>query len=133
MCTMHPFRLRPNQDLKVALDSFVLDRGIEAACVVTCVGSLRKAVLRYADQGVATEIDGKYEIVSLTGTLSTHGSHYHISISDGQGQTLGGHLLEGCLIYTTAEIVLAELPGQRFVREYDSESGYKELVVRTEE
>jgi predicted DNA-binding protein with PD1-like motif len=132
MCTMHAFRLRPNQDLKVALDSFVLDRQIEAACVVTCVGSLRKAVLRFADQGVATEIEGKFEIVSLTGTLSAHGSHYHISISDSEGRTLGGHLLEGCLIYTTAEIVLAELPGLRFLREHDSESGYDELAVRSD-
>jgi predicted DNA-binding protein with PD1-like motif len=114
------------------LDSFVLERQIEAACVVTCVGSLQKAVLRYANQGVATEIEGKFEIVSLTGTLSTHGSHYHISISDGEGQTLGGHLLEGCLIYTTAEIVLAEFPSLKFLREHCSESGYEELVVQSD-
>ena len=133
MCTMHAFRLRPNEDLRVALDSFVLDRQIEAACVVTCVGSLRRAVLRFANQGVATEIESKFEIVSLTGTLSTHGSHYHISVSDGEGRTLGGHLLEGCLIYTTAEIVLAELPGLQFLRKYDSESGYDELVVGSDE
>jgi predicted DNA-binding protein with PD1-like motif len=66
----------------------------------------------------------------LTGTLSKHGSHYHISIADGEGRTLGAHLLEGCLIYTTAEIVIGELPGVSFLREMDSATGYDELYIR---
>lgn len=123
-------RLRPSQDLKVELDDFAKKHELEAACVLTCVGSLRKAVLRLADQHDVTEYVGKFEIVSLTGTLSQRDSHYHISLSDGAGHLIGGHLWEGCLIYTTAEIVIGVLPGVRFVREFDSESGYEELVVK---
>ncbi|MBN1316086.1 MAG: DNA-binding protein [Anaerolineales bacterium] len=124
-----PLRLSPDQDLIKSLDALAKTRNLQAACILTCVGSLRKAVLRFADQNQATELVGKFEIVSLTGTFSVHGSHYHISISDGQGRTIGGHLLEGCLIYTTAEIVIGVLPGVRFLREMDDESGYKELAI----
>ncbi|MCB9101639.1 MAG: DNA-binding protein [Anaerolineales bacterium] len=125
----HALRLHPNQDLKVALDTWAGDQAIEAACVLTCVGSLRRTVLHFADQDQATELEGKFEIVSLTGTLSQYGSHYHLSLAGSQGRTVGGHLLAGCLIYTTAEIVLGVLPGLSFRRELDSATGYKELVI----
>jgi predicted DNA-binding protein with PD1-like motif len=123
-------RLHPHQDLKIELDTFARTHQLEAACVLTCVGSLRKAVLRLADQPGVVEFEQKFEIVSLTGTLSQRDAHYHISLSDSTGRTLGGHLWEGCLIYTTAEIVIGVLPGTRFVREFDPDSGYDELVVQ---
>jgi uncharacterized protein len=68
--------------------------------------------------------------VSLVGTLTQDGAHLHVSLADRSGVTLGGHLLDGSAVYTTAEIVLAELPALAFAREHDPESGYDELVVR---
>lgn len=130
---VHSLRLRPHQDLKAELDNWALAHGVEAACVLTCVGSLRRAVLRYADQPEGTELAGRFEIVALTGTLSRHGSHYHIALADGNGRTVGGHLLEGCRIYTTAEIVLGVLPGVRFLRAPDASTGYDELYITTGE
>ncbi len=41
----------------------------------------------------------------------------------------GGHLAEGSLVYTTAEVVIVELVGARFRREIDPATSYKELVV----
>lgn len=125
----YALRLRPKQDLKVELDKFAHEHNLEAACILTCVGSLRHAVLRYANQEKATEITDKFEIVSLTGTFSKYGSHYHIAISNGEGHTIGAHLLEGCLIYTTAEIVIGELSDVSFLREIDDETGYDELFI----
>ncbi|WP_322805513.1 PPC domain-containing DNA-binding protein [Thermanaerothrix sp.] len=122
-------RLRPGQDLKQTLDAWARENAVQAAVVLTCVGSLRRAALRLADQPGSTLFEGKFEIVSLTGTLSVYGSHYHIAISDAVGQTLGGHLMEGSLVYTTAEIALGVLPGVRFERRFDPESGYDELFV----
>jgi hypothetical protein len=52
------------------------------------------------------EFNGKFEIVSLSGTLSSSGHHVHMSIADCDGNVFGGHLMEGCLVRTTAEIVL---------------------------
>lgn len=125
-------RLRPGQDLKQSLDSWAHENAIQAAVVLTCVGSLQRAALRLANQPGPTVYEGKFEIVSLTGTLSVHGSHYHIAISDSLGQTLGGHLMEGSLVYTTAEIALGILPGVWFERRFDPESGYDELFVVSE-
>jgi uncharacterized protein len=66
----------------------------------------------------------------MTGTVSIHGSHLHIAISDGDGVTIGGHLVSGCKIYTTAEIVIAEFEDVVYKREmFENDSGYEELVV----
>ena len=39
-------RLHPGQDLKAELDLLAVERKLEAACVLACVGSLTRAVLR---------------------------------------------------------------------------------------
>lgn len=122
-------RLTPQQDLKQELDQFVQRHAIEAACVLTCIGSLTQATLRLAGQAEATVYSDKFEIVSLTGILSCYGSHYHMALADGNGQTIGGHVLKGCLIYTTAELVLGILPDLQFKREYDAATGYNELAI----
>ena len=98
--------------------------------MITCVGSLTVATLRLANQEGPSVYKGHFEIVSLVGTLSTNGSHLHIAVSDSTGRTIGGHLLDGCRVYTTAEIVLGELPQLEFRREKDDTFGYQELVVR---
>lgn len=123
-------RLPPGADLKQELVRVTTDQQLQAGFVLTCVGSLRLAALRLADQPDATLYEGKFEIVSLVGTLCPDGPHLHISISDGQGVTLGGHLQDGSQVYTTAEIVIGELEDSRFTRELDPLSGYDELVVR---
>jgi hypothetical protein len=127
--TFHVIRLTPGEDLRVALAGYVQGRGIKAAAIVSAVGSLREAALRLADQKDATHYAGKYEIVSLSGTFSPDGPHLHIAIADSEGRTIGGHVVEGCIIYTTAEIVIAELTDVRFSREEDPQTGYRELRV----
>ena len=97
--------------------------------MLTCVGSLTMTTLRLANQEAASVYRGHFEIVSLVGTLSVNGSHLHLAVSDSTGRTIGGHLLDGCRVYTTAEIVLGELPEVEYRRETDPTFGYKELVV----
>ena len=46
---------------------------------------------------------------------------------------IGGHLLEGNRVYTTAEIVIGESTGRRFLRKDDGSTGYKELSVENKE
>lgn len=123
-------RLQPGQDLRDEIESFVLRERIQAGAIVTCVGSLTRAVLRAAAQTDPLQIEEDFEIVSLVGTLSPDGCHLHMSVSDPHGVTMGGHLLKGCLVRTTAEIVIMPLEGMRFAREVDPKTGYRELVVR---
>lgn len=124
------FRLRPGQDLKKEIEAIVQQEHIEAGILLTCVGSLTDVALRLANQNGISQWQGFFEIVSLVGTLSQHGCHIHLSVSDSTGKTLGGHLLEGCKIFTTAELVVGVLPDVLYTREPDSVSGYRELVVR---
>lgn len=122
-------RLRPGQDLKVELDRLVEEHQIEAACILTCVGSLTTAALRFANQETVARLDGHFEIVSLTGVMSRHGSHYHIAIADEKGTSYGAHLLDGCKIYTTAEIIIGIITDCSFQRTFDTQTGYPELEV----
>jgi len=69
------------------------------------------------------------EIVSLTGTLGPDGPHVHISLARSEGACIGGHLVLGCLVHTTAELVIGELPDLEFRRLPDAATGYSELTV----
>ncbi len=125
----YTFRLSPGQDLFGSIEAFARDKNIEAGCVLSGVGSLTHFTLRFANQEVYAEGDGHFEIVSITGTVSIHGSHVHLSVSDNDGKTIGGHLVPGCTIYTTAEIVILAFDNVVYKREFAEDSGYDELVV----
>ena len=71
-----------------------------------------------------------FEIVSLTGTVSKGEAHLHISLADEIGNVFGGHLMEGCIVNTTCELVLGILEGYGSKREYDKATGYDEIVFK---
>lgn len=128
--TVHVIRLRPGEDLKKSLEAYVKTNNIEAAVILSCVGSLDVASVRFANRPEATTIPGKLEITSLVGTLAkSSGSHIHLTAADGDGIARGGHLMDGSLVYTTAEIAIGELTSVQFTREKDPTYGYHELVV----
>jgi len=125
----YTFRLKAGQDLFDSISLFVRENKIQAGCVLSGVGSLTHVNLRFANQETYANFDGHFEIVSITGTVSIHGSHLHLSVSGEDGTTIGGHLDSGCKIYTTAEIVLAVFVDVVYKREFAEDSGYEELVV----
>ena len=122
-------RLKPGQDLKKSIQKFVDSNQIEAGWIAACVGSLADYHIRFANVPDGSRVSGHFEIVSLSGTLSTNGSHLHISVSDNTGRTMGGHLLNECLVYTTAEIVIQSATDLRFTRQNDGSTKWKELQV----
>jgi predicted DNA-binding protein with PD1-like motif len=126
----HAFRLLPGQDFTESLREWARVNHVKAAAVVTVVGSFTQFSLRYANEPKATTRKGHFEIVSVTGTFNESSMHLHASVSDNKGVTYGGHLTPGNLIYTTAEVVVAELPDAVFTREKDPTFGWDELVVR---
>lgn len=126
----HAFRLKPGQDLKAGIQQLVAEKKIKAGWISTCVGSLTEYNIRFANQPAGSTDTGHFEIVSLTGTVSTNGSHIHISISDSIGKTIGGHLMEGCKVYTTAEIVILSSDQYEFKREKDGTTPWEELQVK---
>ena len=127
--TAHAFRLKPGEDLKAGIQKLVTAKQIKAGWISTCVGSLTDYQIRFANQPEGSSDTGHFEIVSLTGTVSVNGSHLHISISDSTGKTIGGHLMDGCKIYTTAEIVILSSNDFIFKREKDGTTPWEELQV----
>ncbi|MEC8050149.1 MAG: PPC domain-containing DNA-binding protein [Myxococcota bacterium] len=118
-------RLKPGDDLRSALEELQLSAG--GGAILTCVGSLSRTQLRMAGAKDIWVSEKPVEIVSLVGTLSQNGVHLHLSVSLPSGQVIGGHLMPGTLVRTTAEIVVAQLGGAKLVRRPDHTTGFKEL------
>ncbi|SBO43099.1 PPC domain-containing DNA-binding protein [Cyanobium sp. NIES-981] len=124
-----PLRLEPGDDLRRALEVWMGEQQEQAACVISAVGSLSVARVRFAGAAEATVIRGDLEILSLSGTLSPDGAHLHIAVADSSGAVIGGHLGTGSLVRTTVELVIGLLPQWRFCRELDPATGYAELRI----
>ena len=128
---IHAIRITPGEDLKKSLQSFVNENKLTAAWICTCAGSLEAYNIRFANQPEPDNGKGYFEITSLSGTLSPDGCHVHICISDSSGKTIGGHLMEGCKIYTTAEIVIQSTEKLIFKRVHDVATGWNELKIES--
>ena len=144
--TLHVIQLKPNEDLINSIWRYARVTKIKAASIVSTVGSLRQTNIRYSNNSQGTVATDSVEIVSLVGNVdfqkdvlhetaysnSGGDGHLHISVSNENGTTTGGHLLPGNLVYTTAEITLLEVKGALFDREIDTGfdgSGYRELKI----
>lgn len=125
----YALRLFPQQELLSALRDFIRSNGLRAAWISGCVGSLSDVAFRYAGREETTLLSGKFEVVSLIGTLENGGEHLHLSIADENGQMTGGHVMDGCLVRTTLELVIGELNDISFSRQPCTYSGYDELFV----
>jgi predicted DNA-binding protein with PD1-like motif len=127
--TTYALRLKPHEDVKVAIMKFAADHQLKAACILSVVGSLEQFHIRFANQEKGVLQRGHFEVVSLTGLFTATAAHLHISVADEQGKTVGGHLLDKNLVYTTLELVIGELTDVTFDRVVDSTYGYKELTI----
>lgn len=125
----HVFRLHRGEDLLLAIKTYCGAHQIEAGVVLSGVGCVTQARLRDASGVTLRSLSEHLEIVSLTGTVSRLRCHLHIALSREDLSTLGGHLVEGCLINTTGEIALLELEDIAFSKAFDPETGYDELVI----
>lgn len=124
-----PIRLHPGDDLRRALEDTVHAHGSTAAFVVAGIGSLATTRLRFAGAADPIAIDGDVEILTLSGTIAEARSHLHTAVADAQGRVFGGHAAYGCIVRTTAEVLIASLPEWHFAREIDATTGYEELAV----
>lgn len=126
----YALRLLPQQELLGALRDFIQLHGLGAAWISGCVGSLSEVTFRYAGCEGTALLSGKFEVVSLIGTLETGGEHLHMAVSDEKGHMTGGHVMEGCIVRTTLELVIGELDDVVFSRQPCRLSGYEELNVK---
>ena len=123
-------RLLPDDDLRIVLTKWAVDRKIRAASILSAVGSVKKANLRFAAQPNATLIEGPLEVVALSGMLAASGVHLHMSVSDKMGKTVGGHLADGALVYTTLELAIGVYRDVEMLRQNDERTGFNELFFQ---
>jgi uncharacterized protein len=122
-------RLPPDVDLRQTLKSIAHTENITAGIILSGIGSLKTVVLRFAGQNTHTTIDAKHEILTLAGTIGLDGVHLHMSIANSQGEVIGGHVVDGCIVYTTIELTIGILPDLKFQRELDDCTGFAELAI----
>jgi len=124
-----PLRLSPGVDLRAALEAEVAARSCRASFVVSGIGSLSEARLRLAGATEPDTLRGNFEILTLSGTIAGNGSHLHMSVADSSGRVMGGHVAHGCIVRTTAEVLVLLLPDWSFQRELDPATGFAELLA----
>lgn len=122
-------RLTKGNDLKKEIYNFVKEKNIEAGIVKCAVGCVSEVHFRLASGVNYLHKKGNFEIVSLMGTVSKNGGHIHISVAGEDGNVIGGHLKEGCIVNTTTEICIESFENYKFDRVFDNNTGYRELVI----
>ena len=122
-------RLTNGQDLYKSIFEYCKMNDIKAGVVASGVGCVSRAKIRDASGVNIQTINEPLEIVSLMGTVSSHRLHLHISFSKEDLSVIGGHLVEGCIINTTCELVILELETYLFNKEFDENTGYNELKI----
>jgi predicted DNA-binding protein with PD1-like motif len=116
-------------DLLRELNKFANEHDV-AAGFVQLIGSLSRARLSYYDQQThayqVIDFDAPYEIVAGTGNISLRdGSpyvHIHVAVSDRDGKVIGGHCLDGCLVFAV-EFIMWPYRGPAPRRTLDAATG----------
>ena len=124
----HCIRLKRGEDLLDSIKLLCKEKDIKAGVVLSGVGCISSGRVRDASGVRIREIAEHCEIVSLNGTVSAVRCHIHIALSKEDLTTIGGHLCSGCIVNTTCELVIGELPGVAYDEEADVETGYDELI-----
>ena len=122
-------RLRRGEDLLESIEKFCIEKDIKAGVLLSGVGCVTKARVRDASGVTIVDINEPMEIVSLMGTVSAKRCHLHVSFSKEDLSVVGGHLVKGCIINTTCELVIGEMEGYAYDVEFDEETGYDELIM----
>lgn len=106
-------RLRPNEDLVIAIEAACREHGLRHAIVRSAVGSLVDAVLETGERTMAVPGPG-IEILTLSGELRSGddggiAADLRGTIADGKAQVYGGRFRRGeNPICITLELVLQE-------------------------
>lgn len=120
-------RLTTDEDLLEAV-TLQAKRSRITAGFFMLIGTLKEAKLGFYRQGKyeTIEVDGPLEIVSCMGNISVKEQelvvHAHVSVSNEKGEVLGGHLLAGCIVSLTGELIMVETPDIRLQRKFDEKT-----------
>ena len=138
-------RMAPGDDLFGTTLKICQEKNVKAGVILSVAASLQKAVLRNVWQfpdpfpindecRIFTPIGGPLELLQMSGNITQTEAgepylHAHVTISMGRPEAtcFGGHLVEGCTIFSTCEMVIAELADISFMRLMDKHTRVGEV------
>ncbi len=120
-------RLLENEDLLDSITRVAVEAKVSAGFFFL-IGTLKTAKLGFFHEGEyeAIEMKQPLEIVSCLGNISVKDgkvfAHGHAAVSDMKGKVFGGHVMAGCIIGVTGELVLVEAANISLTREFDKKT-----------
>ncbi|MFW9953180.1 MAG: PPC domain-containing DNA-binding protein [Candidatus Thorarchaeota archaeon] len=123
-------RMVPGEDILETLEDLAKKLEIRAGYLML-IGAISGATLGYFDlekkQYKSFIIDKDLEVTSCIGNIAVGRDgnpivHAHIVVADEQGKSFSGHLMRGCRVSVTIEVILTILDG-KLERAPDSTSG----------
>lgn len=111
-------KLDRNEEIVVALKTFCVENNVNLG-LVTGIGAVNNARLGLFDvtrkEFVSKEFSGAYELVGLTGNISTMNGqiylHLHAAIADSNCNSFGGHLASA-IVSAACEIIIDSVDGK---------------------
>ncbi len=115
------FRVPEGEELLSYINEFA-ERNNVLIGTASAIGSLRNPKIGYFNENAGKyrviNLEGTYELVSLSGNISLKGdkpfAHIHVALGDPEGRLYGGHLVEGEVF--VAEVFIQELLGEPLER-----------------
>ncbi len=129
-------RLMPGEDILESIEALADEHGIRSG-QISLIGAIKQATLGYFDRHTGEyrdfSIDEDLEVVSCVGNIARLRNdevavHAHMVVADEQGKCHGGHLMKGCVVSVTIEVVIIELEGDIY-RDKDKATGLNLLDI----
>ena len=121
-------RIDKGEEILEQLQNIAKKENIKLASVraLGAIGDFTVGVFKTGEKKYyGNSFQGDYEIVSLTGTISTmndaYYAHLHLAAGDEEGKVFGGHL-NRAVVSATCEMVIQVIPG-RVERKFNEEVG----------
>jgi predicted DNA-binding protein with PD1-like motif len=140
-------RVKPGSDLLRSLQKVVAEERVTSGVILSGVGLLKQARLRNCKSlpkkypitdanRTFLSFEKPLEILSISGNVTlTEGElliHAHLTLSSVEGKeiaVIGGHLIEGCVIFGFSEFAIMELEVIEMAKRFDEETQTLQLFA----
>lgn len=120
-------RLLEDEDLLNTI-THVAEKANVSVGLFFLIGTLKQVKMGFYLEGKYKTIEmyRPLEIVSCMGNVSVKEkkilAHAHIAVSDDKGRVFGGHVMPGCIIAATGELVLIEAVNIELLRKFEEKT-----------
>ncbi len=140
-------RVKPGSDLLRSLQKIAAEEEITSGVIVSGVGLLKQARLRNCkslpEEYPITDANRTFlsfekplEILSISGNVTLAEVeplvHAHLTLSQVEGDeitVIGGHLIEGCMVFGFSEFAILELEEIEMAKRFDEETKTPQLFA----